>query len=306
MFPVRQKDAPREIHRVHPHTWNYLVIVSWNIIRIFAASARVAFLAGWMYRRPSTVTPEIALIATASFITSSAQEPTLPASTKRLRSSGVQVRSTMQLSHYTALTSQYEANRRIRHDILRHVNTIRYLLANGQQQEATEYAGQFLAENQRSSQLWQCDNPVIDAFLYGRVQEAKAQGITVETHIILPVELPVPNTDLVIVFGNLMDNAVEACAKLENPKIELNTHIERGYLVIMESNPAVPEPEGRKQRRIPELERGVGMQILKSVAEKYQGSCMSETGNGNYSVSVFLKLGQAEEGNAIYAENSCV
>ena len=306
MFPVRQKDAPREIHRVHPHTWNYLVIVLWNTIRIFAASARVAFLAGWMYRRPSTGAPEIALIATASFIASSAQKPTLPASTKRLRSSGVQVRSTMQLSHYTALTSQYEANRRIRHDILHHVNTIRYLLANGQQQEATEYAGQLLAENQRSSQLGQCDNPVIDAFLYGRVQEAKAQGITVETHIILPVELSVSNTDLVIVFGNLMDNAVEACAKLENPKNELNAHIGRGYLVITESNPAVPEPEGRKQRRIPELERGVGMQILKSVAEKYQGSCMSETGNGNYSVSVFLKLVQAKEGNAIYAENSCV
>lgn len=259
-----------------------------------------------MYRRPSTGTPEIALIATASFIASSAQEPTLPASTKRLRASGFQVRSTMQLSHYTALTSQYEANRRIRHDILHHVNTIRYLLANGQQQEATEYAGQFLAENQRSSQLVQCDNPVIVVFLYGRVQEAKAQGITVETHIILPVELPVSNTDLVIVFGNLMDNAVEACAKLENHKIEMNAHIEKGYLVITESNPAVPEPEGRKQRRIPELERGVGMQILKSVAEKYQGSCMSETGNGNYSVSVFLKLGQAKEGNAIYAENSCV
>lgn len=212
----------------------------------------------------------------------------------------------LQLSHYTALTSQYEANRRIRHDILHHVNTIRYLLANGQQQEATEYAGQLLAENQRSSQLGQYDNPVIDAFLYGRVQEAKAQGITVETHIILPVELPVSNTDLVIVFGNLMDNAVEACAKLENPKIELNAHIEKGYLVITESNPAVPEPEGRKQRRIPELERGVGMQILKSVAEKYQGNCMSETGNGNYSVPVFLMLGQAKEGNAIYAENSCV
>ena len=134
----------------------------------------------------------------------------------------------MQLSHYIALTSQYEANRRIRHDILHHVNTIRYLLENGQQQEAAEYARQFLDENQRSSQLGQCDNPVIDAFLYGRVQEAKAQGITVETHIILPVELPVSNSDLVIVFGNLMDNAVEACAKLENPKIELNAHIEKG------------------------------------------------------------------------------
>ena len=68
---------------------------------------------------------QAAVIATASVIASSAQEPTLPASTKRLRSSGFQVRSTMQLSHYIALTSQYEANRRIRHDILHHVNTIR-------------------------------------------------------------------------------------------------------------------------------------------------------------------------------------
>lgn len=306
MFPVRQKDAPREIHRVHPHTWNYLVIVLWNTIRIFAASARVAFLAGWMYRRPSTGTPEIAVDRNG--VLHRVQRPGADAAGihKAAQITGFQVRSTMQLSHYIALTSQYEANRRIRHDILHHVNTIRYLLENGQQQEAAEYARQFLDENQRSSQLGQCDNPVIDAFLYGRVQEAKAQGITVETHIILPVELSVSNTDLVIVFGNLMDNAVEACAKLENPKIELNAHIGRGYLVITESNPAVPEPEGRKQRRIPELERGVGMQILKSVAEKYQGSCMSETGNGNYSVPVFLKLVQAKEGNAIYAENSCV
>ena len=266
-----------------------------TMFRITPTTAQLCLLAGILI---VCIAADIALLRT---ISDAGRKAELEATNRMLEK-----QLNMQLSHYTALTSQYEANRRIRHDILHHVNTIRYLLANGQQQEATEYAGQFLAENQRSSQLWQCDNPVIDAFLYGRVQEAKAQGITVETHIILPVELPVPNTDLVIVFGNLMDNAVKACAKLENPKIELNTHIERGYLVIMESNPAVPEPEGRKQRRIPELERGVGMQILKSVAEKYQGSCMSETGNGNYSVSVFLKLGQAEEGNAIYAENSYV
>ena len=195
-----------------------------------------------------------------------------------------------QLSHYTALTSQYEINRRIRHDILHHVNTIQYLLANGQQQEATEYAGQFLAENQRGSQLGQCDNPVVDAFLYGRVKEAEAQGVTVDTNVILPSELPVSNTDLIIVFGNLMDNAMEACAKVESPAIQMNAHVEKGHLVITESNPAPPEPEQRKQRRIPELERGVGMHILESVTEKYHGSCVSEIHDGQYSVSIFLRL----------------
>lgn len=195
-----------------------------------------------------------------------------------------------QLSHYTALTSQYEINRRIRHDILHHVNTIQYLLANGQQQEATEYAGQFLAENQRGSQLGQCDNPVVDAFLYGRVKEAETRGVVVDPNVILPSELPVSNTDLIIVFGNLMDNAVEACAKVECPTIQINAHVEKGYLVITESNPSVPEPERHKQRRIPELERGVGMHILKSIAEKYHGSCVGETHDGQYFISVFLRL----------------
>ena len=196
----------------------------------------------------------------------------------------------MQLSHYKALTSQFEANRRIRHDIMHHVNTIQYLLSDGKQQEAAEYAGQFLAENRSGSMLGRCENPVVDAFLYGRVEEAKKQGIDVKTDIILPVELPVSNTDLVIVFGNIMDNAIEACAKVESPSIALNAKIKGSYLIISEENPAVSEGERDKKRRIPELERGFGTQILDSVTEKHSGSCVSKTENGKYSVSVILKL----------------
>ena len=196
----------------------------------------------------------------------------------------------MQISHYEALTSQYEVNRRIRHDIMHHVNTIQYLLADGKQQEAAEYAGQFLKENRRSSMLGQCENPVVDAFLFGRVDEAKKQGISVKTDIILPAELPISNTDLVIVFGNIMDNAVEACARVENPGIELDARIEGSYLIISETNPALPEPENNKKRRIPELERGVGTQILESVAKKHDGSCVAESKDGKFTVSVILRL----------------
>ena len=130
----------------------------------------------------------------------------------------------------------------------------------------------------------------MDAFLFGRVEEAKKQGISVKTNVVLPVELPVSNTDLVIVFGNIMDNAVEACAKIENPSIELDARIDGSYLIISETNPALPEPEGIKKRRIPELERGVGTQILDSVAKKHDGSCVIETKDGKFTVSVILRL----------------
>lgn len=228
------------------------------------------------------IAADIALIRT---ITDAGRKAELEATNRMLEK-----QLNMQLSHYKALTSQYEANRRIRHDIMHHVNTIQYLLADGKQQEAAEYAGQFLQENRSSSMLGQCDNPVVDAFLYGRVQEAENQGISVETDIILPVELPVSNTDLVIVFGNIMDNAVEACARVVHPSIRLDARIEGSYLIITEENPALPEAEDNKKRRIPELERGVGMHILESVAQKHNGSCLIETKDGKFTVSVILRL----------------
>ena len=228
------------------------------------------------------IAADIALIRT---IADAGQKAELQATNRMLEK-----QLNMQISHYEALTSQYEANRRIRHDIMHHVNTIQYLLADGKQQEAAEYAGQFLKENRRSSMLGSCENPVVDAFLFGRVDEAKKQGISVKTDIILPAELPISNTDLVIVFGNIMDNAVEACAKLENPGITLDAKIDGSYLIISEENPALPDGDSAKKRRIPELERGFGTQILDSVAEKHSGSCVTKTENGKYSVSVILKL----------------
>ena len=228
------------------------------------------------------IAADIALIRT---IADAGQKAELQATNRMLEK-----QLNMQISHYEALTSQFEANRRIRHDIMHHVNTIQYLLADGKQQEAAEYAGQFLKENRRSSMLGSCENPVVDAFLFGRVDEAKKQGISVKTDIILPAELPISNTDLVIVFGNIMDNAVEACAKLENPGITLDAKIDGSYLIISETNPALPEPENNKKRRIPELERGFGTQILESVAKKHDGSCVAESKDGKFTVSVILRL----------------
>jgi hypothetical protein len=48
------------------------------------------------------------------------------------------------------------------------------------------------------------------------------------------------------------------------------------------------------------------MHILESVAEKHQGSCMSETKDGSYCVSVFLKLDTVKERNATHAGNYCL
>ena len=197
-----------------------------------------------------------------------------------------------QLAHYRDLTAQYEQIRAMRHDIAHHLNTIHALLEAGNLQAASEYSEQLLPAQTYSSRLGSCRNPVVDAFLYTRTQEAGLRGVPVRADVSLPVELPVSNTDLIVAFGNLLDNALEACAGIPDAAITLRAHMDKGYLVIQESNPVRPrQPQGKKPRRIPELERGVGFRVLSGLAEKYDGSFRHTSEDGVYTVTLLLSAG---------------
>ena len=195
-----------------------------------------------------------------------------------------------QLAHYRDLTAQYEQIRAMRHDIAHHLNTIHALLQAGNLQAASEYSEQLLPAQTYSSRLGACRNPVVDAFLYTRVQDAQTRGVPVRADVSLPVELPVSNTDLIVAFGNLLDNALEACSGIPDAAITLRAHMDKGYLVIQESNPVRPrQPQGKKPRRIPELERGVGFRVLGSLAKKYDGSFRHTCENDTYTVTLLLR-----------------
>ena len=199
-----------------------------------------------------------------------------------------------QLAHYGDLTAQYEQIRAMRHDIAHHLNTIHALLEAGNLQAASEYSEQLLPAQTYSSRLGSCRNPVVDAFLYTRTQEAGLRGVSVRAEVSLPVELPVSNTDLIVAFGNLLDNALEACAGIPDAAITLRAHMDKGYLVIQESNPVRPrQPQGKKPRRIPELERGVGFRVLSGLAEKYDGSFRHSCENDTYTVTLLLRAAAA-------------
>mgnify|MGYP002917411890 CR=1 FL=1 len=197
-----------------------------------------------------------------------------------------------QLAHYRDLTAQYEQIRAMRHDIAHHLNTIHALLQAGNLQAASEYSEQLLPAQTYSSRLGACRNPVVDAFLYTRVQDAQAKGVPVRADVSLPVELPVSNTDLIVAFGNLLDNALEACSGIPDAQITLRAHMDKGYVVIQESNPVRPrQPQGKKPRRIPELERGVGFRVLGGLAAKYDGSFRHACENDTYTVTLSLRAG---------------
>lgn len=96
------------------------------------------------------------------------------------------------------------------------------------------------------------------------------------------------NADMVVAFGNLLDNAAEACRDAGEKRLSLSARMDRGFLCIEVRNPA-PAAPARHSRRIPELERGIGSHILRALAETYEGSYALTPSGGECTASLLLK-----------------
>lgn len=150
----------------------------------------------------------------------------------------------------------------MRHDIANHLDTMQALLENSRSGEAAAYLSEL---------------------------KAGAAGVEIRARVSLSAGLPVSNVDLVRAFGNLLDNAVEACAGIAGACVSLRCAQLSGCLVICTENPVSHDP-AEKQRRIPELERGVGSRVLKDLAEKYNGSLKQEQKDGIFRAELIFNL----------------
>lgn len=102
------------------------------------------------------------------------------------------------------------------HDMKNHINAILSMIYTTDNYEELaekqkEYCNEVLGRNEQTKLVLSSGNPLIIGFLYSKIQEAEAKGITVEYHIgIGKIDSFIPEYELVEMIGILMDNAIEA------------------------------------------------------------------------------------------------
>lgn len=192
-----------------------------------------------------------------------------------------------QREHYAELTAQFEGIRKMRHDIAKHIAAMDSLLATGRSEDAAVYVAELRADSY-SSTLGICEHPVVDAFLYSAAQSAAEGGFVLDVSVSVPADISIASTDLVCTYGNLMDNAFEACEGIPGATVRLRTHVAAGCLVISTENPIGPD-SGRKTR-IQGLERGIGLRVLRDLAEKHNGGFRYAVDGGMFRAEITYRL----------------
>lgn len=151
-----------------------------------------------------------------------------------------------QAEHYAALSKANFELRRFRHDF----NNIRIgvseLITQGRYQEALSTLDTSNTEIYKTSGsllIFDTGNGIVDALLADKQQKAAASNIKIIFDGAIPQDV-IASTELCILFGNTVDNAIEACEKLTNDSdkiISIKCQCNSGFMFLKISNP-VSEP----------------------------------------------------------------
>ncbi len=188
----------------------------------------------------------------------------------------------------------YQNIRAIRHDLKNHVSFMQTLLAKKEYDTLDKYFRQLTNDDYAPLQTIDCGNQVLNTILNNELMIAKNRGIHFETFIGVPAVLSVKDKDICSLLTNIIDNAFEAAAQSRIPVVELSMKIVNDFLFIkcknsMAENVFVTNPELRTTKSN-NTEHGLGIKVIRSIAERYSGETVFEEQDGSFVVTVMLML----------------
>ena len=173
----------------------------------------------------------------------------------------------------------------IRHDIKLHLAALKGYTADNK--AATDYLNRLLGDIGESEVYSDTGNIAFDSIINFKLRNAKQDNIRLEIKIAIPPTLGLEVADVVTILGNLLDNAQNAVAKVENKIIKLDITFDRGTLFIKADN-IFDGVFDYAAKQSSDGDHGHGLKNIRKSVEKYNGH-MDITHEGNiFSVGILL------------------
>lgn len=206
---------------------------------------------------------------------------------------------TMQTLQYENLQNKITEARRAKHDVRHHIALMQGYLNRGELTALKNYLQQYSASLPDDSLVQFCGNIAANAVLLYFAQQAKNNAVDYIVKTEIPNSLKISNTDLSVLLGNLLENALDACKAEPGPekKMVVRAGCEGGALCITVDNTFTGRLQyNTKNQLLSTKHKGVGLGTgsVAEIAKKYNGFCRFEAKGGMFYASAicFLPNGQ--------------
>lgn len=182
------------------------------------------------------------------------------------------------VEYYKMLVQQDEKQKVLIHDIKKHLNAIAAL---NEQQDSTKiaaYLEHVLGSSELQHSVRVCENDLLNALLCRYQKLCLTEKITLHLDIRSKCIDFVNYDDLSVLFGNLMDNAVESAEKMVNPFINLNVfkkdNTSMTFITLINScrvNPIDKNGNLLPTKKSNPQFHGFGIRSIQNIVNKYKG-----------------------------------
>ena len=217
-------------------------------------------------------------------------------------------RASMEKEYLERLLHLQEENYRISAESIQLVNQkyhdLKHQISLLRSEVSTEEKMQYLDEMEQEIKSYEAQNKtgnqILDVLLTAKSLQCQNEGISMTCVADGEALNFIKPTDLSVLFGNVLDNAIEGVSAIEDPEkrlIHLSVTKQRGFVRIREENcfegtlkivdglPATTKKDARYH--------GYGIKSIQTIVQKYNGSMTVKSENGWFELRILIPVKEA-------------
>lgn len=196
--------------------------------------------------------------------------------------------------YYENLEQQQFQVKRLKHDMANHLQ----LLTSLPHEEKDAYVNALIQKPVFTQTVHYCADSTVNAVLSAKSSQMNDNNITFQIKADIAQTLPFEKPDVCAIFANALDNAMEACMKLdaEKRKIILETRMEKGLFVLKLKNPVPFIDKTMKSGSFPKTSKkdtsshGFGLRSIKEAILRYDGNMEVSIENNEFCLFIYIPL----------------
>lgn len=193
--------------------------------------------------------------------------------------------------YYQDVEKYQEQIQDIKHDMKNQLAAMYDAVERGERDLVRDTLTEMLGDIRLAEDIIYSANPGLNSLLKVKVAKAREKGLEMTVKAFVPKRMSISSGDMGVIYGNLIDNAIEACMKVQegNRFVDVETKYQDEKLLIvvcnsksMESNPTFATTKENKRKH------GRGIRSVRRVAEQYGGNLLLEDEGGTFKASLLL------------------
>ena len=197
--------------------------------------------------------------------------------------------------HYAEVETMYRKMRGWRHDYHNHIQVLKAHMEFEHYEEAKLYLDKLNEDLTQVDTVIKTGNVMVDAILNSKLTMIKEKKIEVDCTAIVPSQVPFSGIDLSVLIGNLLDNAMEACLQISNPKerfirIYIDIVKKQLYISVTNSMQGRAKKNGMQFLSTKSGVHGFGLLRIDRIVAKYGGFLNRQNEEGVFATEVMLPI----------------